>query len=132
MAATDTIADMLTRIRNALSVKFSTVEVPSSRLKEQLLKTLKDEGYIKGFDVHKRGARQFAKIELKYGKNGEQVVHEINRISTPGCRMYIQKQEIPRLKSGYGITILSTNKGIMTGEQARKSGIGGEILCEVW
>lgn len=132
MAITDSIADMLTRIRNALGVKFSTVEVPSSLVKEEILKILKSEGYIGNFEVASKGSRKFVKIKLKYGKEGEPVIHEISRVSTPGRRIYRAKSEIPRLKQGYGVTIMTTSKGVMTGAQARKQGIGGEVICEVW
>ncbi|MBU0580710.1 MAG: 30S ribosomal protein S8 [Candidatus Margulisbacteria bacterium] len=132
MACTDTIADMLTRIRNALAVKFNAVELPLSKMREQILIILKAEGYIGNYEVVKKGNRKFAKVELKYGENGEKVIHEINRVSKPGRRIYITKSEIPRFKNGYGTVILSTNSGILTGKNARKKGVGGELLCEVW
>ncbi len=131
MTCTDPVADMLTAIRNALQVKFPIVEVKSSKLKEGLLKVLKDEGFIKKFDISKKGAVSYAKVELKYGKNGESVIHSIKRISKPGCRIYNGKAEIPRVKNGFGITVLTTPRGIMSGEAARKAGVGGEVLCEV-
>ncbi len=132
MTCTDPIADMLTAIRNGLRVKFTTVEVKHSRIKEEVLKLLRMTGYIKKYDVVKKGSTPWVKVELKYGKNGENVIHEIKRVSTPGCRVYIKKSEIPLLKNGLGISILTTPQGVMTGEAARKAGVGGELLCEVW
>jgi small subunit ribosomal protein S8 len=132
MTCTDPIADMLTAIRNALCVKFASVEVKHSRLKEEILKILKTEGYIKKYDVTKKDSYAVARIELKYGKNGEQVIHEIKRVSTPGCRVYLKKADIPNVKNRLGITILTTPNGVKTGATARREGVGGELLCEVW
>ncbi len=128
---TDPIADMLTRIRNALVAKHKTIEIPASRIKVEIARILKEEGYISDYTVVEEGVAKKIKIELKYTPEGEAVIREIRRISKPGCRIYVNKREIPRVISGLGVTILSTSKGIMTGAQARRLGIGGELICTV-
>ncbi|GBD37826.1 30S ribosomal protein S8 [bacterium HR37] len=128
---TDPIADMLTRIRNALVARHKTVEIPASRIKVEIARILKEEGYISDYTVVEEGVAKKIKIELKYTPEGEAAIREIRRISKPGCRIYVNKREIPRVISGLGITILSTSKGIMTGAQARRLGIGGELICTV-
>ncbi|GIW47347.1 MAG: 30S ribosomal protein S8 [Deltaproteobacteria bacterium] len=128
---TDPIADMLTRIRNALVARHKTVEIPASRIKIEIARILKEEGYISDYTVVEEGVAKKIKIELKYTPEGEAAIREIRRISKPGCRIYVNKREIPRVISGLGITILSTSKGIMTGAQARRLGIGGELICTV-
>lgn len=131
-AVTDTIGDMLTRIRNASVADHETVDIPSSKIKTEIARILKDEGFIKKYSVLSRGVKKFLRIELKYNDEQESVINSIKRISRPGRRVYLQKSEIPRVVSGYGISILSTSKGIMTGRQARMAGAGGEVLCEVY
>lgn len=131
---TDPISDMLTRIRNALMVKSEKVKVPNSRIKVDLSKVLKDEGYIKDFSIHndkKNDKKKDIDIKLVYDKNGESVIQEIKRVSKPSRRIYVDKHQIPRINGGLGICILTTSKGIMTGTTARRLGIGGEIICTV-
>ncbi|HAG07838.1 MAG TPA: 30S ribosomal protein S8 [Peptococcaceae bacterium] len=129
---TDPVADLLTRIRNANMVYHETVDVPASKLKKAIVEILRDEGFIKNYEVLQDGARQTLRIYLKYGSNKERVISGLKRISKPGLRVYAQKDEIPRVLGGLGIAILSTSKGVMTDKQARKLGIGGEVLCYVW
>ena len=127
---TDPISDMLTRIRNALMVKSEKVKVPNSRIKVDLSKVLKDEGYIKDFSVN-NDKKKDIDIKLVYDTNGESVIQEIKRVSKPSRRIYVDKHQIPRINGGLGICILTTSKGIMTGTTARRLGIGGEIICTV-
>lgn len=129
---TDPVADLLTRIRNANMVYHETVDVPASKLKKAIVEILREEGFIKNYEVLQDGARQTLRIYLKYGSNKERVISGLKRISKPGLRVYAQKDEIPRVLGGLGIAILSTSKGVMTDKQARKLGIGGEVLCYVW
>ena len=131
MSMTDPIADLLTRIRNAQAAGKPTVGVGASKLKLAILKVLKDEGYIGAFGVDTAGAKSTLSIELKY-HDGRPVIDRIERISRPGLRIYRGKDEIPRVLGGMGINILTTPRGVMTGRQARKQGLGGELLCEVW
>lgn len=132
MAMTDVIADMLTRIRNANDVGHPEVEVPCSNMKKAIAQTLKDEGYIEGFDVTEDNKQGMIKIYLKYGPNKKKVLTGIKRISKPGLRIYANKDQIPRVMGGLGTVILSTSKGIMTDKQARREKIGGEVICYVW
>lgn len=132
MHATDVIADMLTRIRNAASSKHQTVDVPASNLKKQIAKILLDEGYIKDFieiDDKKQG---IIRITLKYVENKKNIITGIKRISKPGLRVFAQKDEIPKVLGGLGVAIVSTSQGVMTDKDARKLGIGGEVLAFVW
>jgi len=132
MHATDVIADMLTRIRNAANSKHQTVDIPASNLKKQIAKILLDEGYIKDFieiDDKKQG---IIRITLKYTDNKKSIITGIKRISKPGLRVYAQKDDIPKVLGGLGIAIISTSQGVMTDKAARKLGIGGEILAFVW
>ncbi len=129
---TDTIADMLTRIRNALVAKHETVDVPASGMKLAIVKILQDEGYIKGFEEIEDGIVRTIRIKLKYGPNKQKVIVGIKRISRPGLRVYCRKDEIPKVLGGLGIAILSTSRGIMTDREARKQGVGGEVLAYVW
>ena len=129
---TDTIADMLTRIRNALVAKHETVDVPASGMKLAIVKILQDEGYIKGFEEIEDGIVKTIRIKLKYGPNKQKVIVGIKRISRPGLRVYCRKDEIPKVLGGLGIAILSTSRGIMTDREARKQGVGGEVLAYVW
>jgi small subunit ribosomal protein S8 len=132
MSMTDPIADMLTRIRNAQRASHELVNIPSSKLKINVAKVLKSEGYIKNFRIISDGQHRFIRIFLKYDKEGVAIIEGIKRVSKPGCRVYAGNDEIPKVLNGYGINILSTSKGLMTDNEARKTGIGGEILCAVW
>ena len=132
MTMTDPLGDMLTRIRNAGLAKHSKCDIPSSKLKVALATVLKDLGYIKNFKTAADDKQGVLRIYLKFDGEDKHVIHEIKRVSTPGCRVYVGKDEIPRVKGGLGVAILSTNQGIMSGKQARKKGLGGEVLCYVW
>jgi small subunit ribosomal protein S8 len=135
---TDPIADMLTRIRNAVSARHVRVDVPASRLKADIARILQDEGYIHGFKTVEektaglRGTKQVLRIALKYGPRGETVISGIQRISRPGRRVYFGRHEVPPVLAGLGTSILTTSRGVMTGRQAVKDGVGGEVLCNVW
>ena len=132
MTMTDPIADMLTRIRNANTVKHETVDVPASNMKKELSRILLEEGFIRGYDVIEDGKQGIIRIQLKYGQAGERVISGLKRISKPGMRVYAANQEIPKVLNGLGISIISTSKGILTDKQARKEGVGGEVICYVW
>ncbi|MDD2954766.1 MAG: 30S ribosomal protein S8 [Oscillospiraceae bacterium] len=132
MHVTDTIADMLTRIRNANSAKHDTVDVPASNMKKSIAQILLDEGYIKAFQVIEDGKQGMIHITLKYGPNKSQVITGLRRVSKPGLRIYTNCEEMPKVIKGLGIAIMSTSKGIMTDKQARKENVGGEILAFVW
>ena len=129
---TDTIADMLTRIRNALIAKHDTVDVPCSTIKKAIADILVEEGYIKEYAIVEEGLAKNLRIKLKYGPNKQRVIVGIKRISRPGLRVYARKDEIPKVLNGMGIAILSTSRGIMTDREARKLGVGGEVLAYVW
>ncbi len=130
---TDPIADMLTRIRNAVMRRKPKVEIPASNLKIAIARILKEEGYISNYKVYvDQNKHQNILIYLKYDENGESPIHEITRVSKPGRRIYVSKDEIPLVKRGFGIAIISTSKGVMTDAQARKLGVGGELICTVW
>ncbi|HRZ86375.1 MAG TPA: 30S ribosomal protein S8 [bacterium] len=132
MAVTDPISDMIIRIKNALRAKHTTVDVPQSKIKTEVLRILKSEGYIDNYyrvDDEKHGV---IRIELKYNKEGAGVIKSLKRVSKPGLRMYVKRDEIPRVLGGLGTVILSTSKGIVTGKQAQKQNLGGELLCEVY
>jgi small subunit ribosomal protein S8 len=132
MTMTDPIADMLTRVRNALRASHELVNIPSSKLKINIAKVLKSEGYIRNFRLISDGQRKFIRVFLKYDKEGDPVIEGIKRISKPGCRTYAASDKIPNVLNGYGIGIISTSKGLMSDREARKRNIGGEILCFVW
>ena len=137
MTVIDPIADMLTRIRNAVSAGHTLVAMPSSKLKIEIAKIMKDEGYLEGFDVaeSEQAAQKVLRLKIKYvGERRERrpVISGIERVSKPGRRVYTKKQDIPWVLSGIGVAILSTPKGVMTGTRARQLGVGGEILCKVW
>jgi small subunit ribosomal protein S8 len=132
MSVTDPIADMLTRIRNALMVRHDSVIVPSSKMKLAIAKILKDEGFITDYEAVKGKAHKEIKIQLRYLEGNQPAIAGLKRVSKPGLRVYTQKKEIPRVYGGLGIAILSTSKGLRTGQQAWKQGTGGEILCYVW
>ncbi len=132
MTMTDPIADMLTRIRNSLRASQELVNIPSSKIKINIAKVLKAEGYIRNFRLISDGQRKFIRVFLKYDKDGVPVIEGIKRISKPSCRTYARSDEIPNVLNGYGIGILSTSKGLMTDREARKNNIGGEVICSVW
>lgn len=131
MSMSDPIADLLTRIRNAQMAKLPTVGIPSSKIKVAIAKVLQDEGYILGYQVDENGGKPNLNIELKYFQ-GKPVIEEIKRASRPGLRSYKGKEDLPKVRAGLGISIMSTNKGLMTETQARAAGIGGEVLCTVF
>jgi small subunit ribosomal protein S8 len=128
----DPIADMLTRVRNAMRARHPKVDVPSSKLKIEIARILKEEGFIANFKVAEEGPKKTIKVYLKYGTNNAPVISAIERVSRPGCRVYVGRQEIPRVRGGMGINIMTTPRGVMTGRDAHKERIGGEILCRVW
>ena len=129
---TDTIADMLTRIRNANSMRYTEVKVPASKLKLELARILKEEGFIKDYKVLEETAQGTILLTLKYGEKKERVITGLKRISKPGLRVYAQADEIPKVLTGLGIAIISTSKGIMTDKEARNQGLGGEVLAYIW
>ena len=128
----DPIADMLTRIRNGAQVKKSNVDLPYSKIKEEILKILQLREFIASFEVLKRMERRYLRINLKYGARKKSVFSNLQRVSTPGRRVYVQSHEIPRPLSGYGVAILSTTRGILADDEARRLKLGGEIICYVW
>lgn len=132
MTMTDPIADMLTRIRNANTVKHETVDVPASNIKKEIVRILLEEGFVRGYDVIEDEKQGIIRIQLKYGQAGEKVITGLKRISKPGMRVYAAKEELPKVLNGLGISIISTSKGILTDRQARKEGVGGEVICYVW
>ena len=132
MVMTDPIADMLTRTRNANSVYHDKVEIPGSKMKESLAAILKAEGFIKDFEVIADNKQNVIRVSLKYGSNREKVISGLKRISKPGLRVYAKKDQLPRVLGGLGIAIISTSKGLMTDKNARKDGLGGEVLAYVW
>lgn len=132
MVMTDPVADFLTRIRNANMIYHSTVEIPASKLKKSMASILKEEGFIRDYEVIKDGKQGIIRIYLKYGANRERVITGLKRISKPGLRVYARKDQVPRVLGGLGVAILSTSKGVMTDKQARKLGLGGEVICYVW
>lgn len=129
---TDPIADMLTRIRNAIRIERPDVDMPSSRAKIGIAEVLRREGYIWDFEVVEQSPQNVLRIHLKYGPNGEQVIRQIKRESKPGRRVYAGVRELPDVLQGLGISILSTNKGVLSNREARKQGVGGEVLCTIW
>jgi small subunit ribosomal protein S8 len=132
MSVTDPIADMLTRIRNALVVKHEVVEMPSSKMKVAIAEILEKEGYIKGFSVAEDKKQGVLKIKLKYTSDRQKVITGLKRISRPGLRVYAKKDEVPKVLGGIGVAIISTSTGIVTDKEARKIGTGGEVLCYIW
>jgi small subunit ribosomal protein S8 len=129
---TDPIADMLTRIRNAYAAKHQKVDVPLSKLKIEIARILKEEGFINNFKVIGEGPRRNIRVYLRYGQKGEQVITALERVSKPGCRVYVGSQTVPKVLGGLGINILSTSRGLMTDRRARRERVGGEILCRVY
>ncbi len=132
MNLTDPVADFLTRIRNAMRSRHQKLDVPASKLKAEIARILKEEGYISNFKPTEENGMKVLRVYLKYGVNNESVIRDLQRVSRPGCRVYLGKDEIRRVQNGLGISIMTTPKGVMTGRQARREGVGGEILCEVW
>lgn len=130
-AVTDPIADMLTRIRNGIQARHPRVDMPSSVLKAELARILKEEGYITNFKVGEEGKKKVLKIFLKYASDGTNAIASIDRVSKPGRRVYVGSREVPRVLGGLGISILTTPRGVLTGKAARKAGVGGEVLCSV-
>ena len=132
MLITDPIADMLTRIRNALTAKHEDVLVPASTVKKAIAEILLDEGYITSYDIREDGVAKYIHIDLKYGPNKQRVITGLKRISKPGLRIYARKDQLPKVLNGLGIAIISTSRGIMTDREARKQGVGGEVLAYIW
>jgi small subunit ribosomal protein S8 len=129
---TDPIADMLTRIRNAIRAKHPKVDVPASKLKTEIARILKDEGYIQNYKIVDEGNHKAIRVYLKYTAASAAVISRLERVSRPGCRVYVGSGQIPKVLGGLGINILTTPRGVMTGKTARKEGVGGEVLCQVW
>ena len=132
MAINDPIADMLTRIRNALLARHDSTLVPESSIKLAMAKILKDEGFIADYEVLKGKPQKMIKVVLKYGEKKQPAIRGLERVSKPGLRVYVQKGEIPRIYGGLGLAILSTPKGVMTGQKAWHNRLGGEVLCSIW
>ena len=132
MTMTDPIADMLTRIRNANTAGHDTVEIPASKMKKSIAQILKDEGFINDFEVIEDGKQGIIKVSMKYAANKEKVISGIKKISKPGLKVYAKAEDVPRVLGGLGIAILSTSKGVISDKEARKLGIGGEVICYVW
>lgn len=132
MNLTDPVADFLTRIRNSIRARHQKLDVPASKLKAEIARILKDEGYIANFKATEENGQKVIRVYLKYGTNNEAAIRDLLRVSRPGCRVYVGRDEIRRVQGGLGISIMTTPKGVMTGRQARREGVGGEILCEVW
>ncbi|MCS6911894.1 MAG: 30S ribosomal protein S8 [Myxococcales bacterium] len=132
MSMTDPIADMLTRIRNAIMARKAQIEVPASGLKERIAEILHEEGYLDGVQRTEEGGRAMLTLTLRYGSDNQSAIQSLRRVSRPGQRRYVSCADIPRVRSGLGIAILSTSRGVLTDRQARKLGVGGELLCEVW
>ena len=132
MSMSDPLADLLTRIRNAVMVRHETVDVPMSNLKVGVVKVLREEGYINNYEIIEDNKQGTLRIALKYGPDNERVITGIRRVSKPGLRKYLKADNVPKVLSGLGISILSTSKGIITDSEARRLRIGGEILCEAW
>ncbi len=131
-ALSDPIADMLTRIRNGIRARHARVEMPSSKLRVEIARILKEEGYITNFKVSEEGKKRTLRIVLRYGTDGESVISTVERVSRPGRRVYAGAREIPRVLGDLGINILTTPRGVMTGKSARRAGVGGEVLCSVF
>jgi small subunit ribosomal protein S8 len=132
MNLTDPVADFLARIRNAIRARHQKLDVPASKLKAEIARILKEEGYIANYKAAEENGHNVIRVYLKYGANNEPAIRDLARISRPGCRVYIGRDEIKRVQGGLGISILTTPRGVMTGRQARREGVGGEFLCEVW
>lgn len=131
-AISDPIADLLTRIRNGIRARHQRVEMPSSKLKVEVARILKEEGYIANFKVAEEGKKKILKVFLRYGNDGKNSISVLERVSKPGRRVYVGAGEVPSVLGGLGVTIITTPQGVMTGKSARKSGVGGEVICSVW
>jgi small subunit ribosomal protein S8 len=129
---TDPVADMLTRIRNANTVGHATVDIPASKMKKSIAEILVKEGYIKGFNIIDDGKQGTIKVQMKYGADKEKVISGLKKISKPGLKVYAKSDEVPRVLGGLGIAIISTSNGILSDKEARKLGVGGEVICYVW
>ena len=132
MTTSDPIADMLTRVRNALTARHQKVDVPASKLKMEIARILKEEGFILNYKMAEDGAQKTIRLYLKYTPANQPAISKIERVSRPGCRVYVGAKDIPRVLGGLGVNILTTPRGLMTGRDARKENIGGELLCQVW
>jgi small subunit ribosomal protein S8 len=131
MSMTDPVSDLLTRIRNAIQSRHETVEVPSSKLKLELVRILKEEGYIENFVLNRNDRQSVIKVFLRYTSGKKPVITDLQRVSRPGCRVYARKSSIPQVLGGIGICIVSTSQGLLTGKQALEKGLGGEVLCAI-
>ncbi len=129
---TDPIADMLTRTRNAITAKHKQVTMPSSNTKMALARILKDEGFIRGYDVADTKPQATLRLHLKYDEERKPIITDLQRVSKPGCRVYTSRHDIPWVRSGLGVTVMSTPKGVMTGREARRAGVGGEVVAYIW
>lgn len=132
MSMTDPVADMLTRIRNATMVRHDRADIPASKMKLELAKILKQEGFIRTFKLVEEGPQGLIRLYLKYAEDGEPVIHGLKRSSTPGRRIYADVDHLPKVRNGLGVAVISTNRGVVTDEQARGLRVGGEVLCEIW
>ena len=132
MRLTDPVADFLARIRNAIRARHQKVDMPASKLKLEIARILKEEGYIANYKAVEEEGHKVLRVHLKYSNSDEAAISNLERVSKPGCRVYVRRDEIPRVLGGMGINILTTPRGVMTGRQARREGVGGEVLCQVW
>ena len=132
MSMTDPVSDMLTRIRNATTVRHDRTDIPASKTKLEIAKILKQEGYIRTFKTLEEGPQGLIRVYLKYAEDGEPVIHGLQRVSKPGRRVYRGADYLPRVRNGLGVAVVSTNRGVLTDEQARSLRVGGEVLCEIW
>lgn len=132
MSLTDPVADFLARIRNAIKARHQKVDAPASKLKLEIARILKEEGYIANYKAVEEEGKKLIRVYLKYGSDAASPISTVTRVSRPGCRVYVSSKEIPRVLGGLGINILTTPKGVMTGRQARREGVGGEVLCEIY
>ena len=132
MSLSDPISDMLTVLRNANSAKKEKVDIPASKLKMEIIKIFKNEGYIKNFKLIEEGIRSYIRIYLKYTQAGDSIIHNMKRVSKPGLRVYRRRSELPRILNGYGTTIISTSNGVLTDKKAREQSVGGEVICYIW
>jgi small subunit ribosomal protein S8 len=132
MSMSDPLADLLTRIRNANRANHEKVDIPASRLKQEVVRLIKEEGFIRSYKMMEENKQGIIRVFLKYGPNRERIINNVERISKPGSRVYTPAEEIPRVLGGLGVAILSTSRGVMTDRQARRAHVGGEVLCYIW
>lgn len=132
MSLSDPIANMLTVIRNANTVKMERVDIPASKLKMEIIKIFKNEGYVKNFKLIDENKKSYIRVYLKYTQSGECIIHNLKRVSRPGLRVYKKKNELPRIFNGFGTSIISTSQGVLTDKKAREKSVGGEVLCYIW